>query len=94
MRSCGGQLAPAGSWPAASSCEQHFLVSGRGPPALGCPPPAPVNTSPGPGAATPCCLKAPSPRAPLAMSLPRSLSTPGVLTQLSGGGKVLRRPNR
>ena len=28
------------------------------------------------------------------MSLPRSLSTPGVLTQLSGGGKVLRRPNR
>ena len=28
------------------------------------------------------------------MSLPRSLSTPGVLTQLSGNGKVLRRPNR
>ena len=28
------------------------------------------------------------------MSLPRSLSTPGVLTQLSGSGKVLRRPNR
>lgn len=59
VRSCGGQLAPAGSWPAASSCEQHFLVSGRGPPALGCPPPAPVNTSPGPGAATPCRHPAP-----------------------------------
>ena len=28
------------------------------------------------------------------MSLPRSLSTPGVLTQLSGGAKVLRRPHR
>ena len=41
-----------------------------------------------------CCHPVLSPRAPLAMSLPRSLSTPGVLTQLSGGGKVLRRPNR